>query len=249
MRSPFYNISLDVIDENEALVLFAETLKGNTCKSLFFVNAHCFNESQKNYQYKKSLLNADIILNDGIGIKIGGILAGIKLKENLNGTDLIPKIIKLAAKEKKTIYLLGSKKNIIIKTKENLEKLIPDIEIVGIHDGYFSENNVHEIIEDINNKKPDILIVGMGVPRQELWIDEYKNQLNSVKLCVAGGAIIDFISGEIARAPKWIRYINMEWAYRLYLEPSRMWKRYIIGNNLFFFYIFLYKLRFKRFEN
>ena len=245
MRKSFYNIYTDTLDENEALSLCSETLKGNKCKSLFFINAHCFNVAQKNIEYRNALLNSDFVLNDGIGIKIAGILARIKFKENLNGTDLIPKIIELSAKQKKKIYILGSKKEIIVKTKENLENLVSNIEIIGVHDGYFSDSDIPEIIKDINNTKADILIIGMGVPRQEIWIDKYKSQLNTVKLCIAGGAIIDFISGEIKRAPKWIRNINMEWAYRLYIEPGRMWKRYIIGNNLFFFYILLYKLGLK----
>ena len=82
----------------------------------------------------------------------------------------------------------------------------------------------------------------MGVPRQELWIMNNKERLPKVKLFVAGGAILDFISGEINRAPQWIRRINMEWMYRLCLEPKRMWKRYLTGNFLFFYHVFKFKL-------
>jgi N-acetylglucosaminyldiphosphoundecaprenol N-acetyl-beta-D-mannosaminyltransferase len=242
MRSKFYNLHIDFYSSSEIISSITNDLTQNITKSVFFINAYCFNTSQNNTIYAKAINNSDYILNDGIGIKIAGIINGTKFKENLNGTDLIPQIIKIAHIHGKSIYLLGSTEFIINKTKANIEKEFQGIKIVGVHNGFFNENEEENLVNEINTLKPDILIVGMGVPKQELFIDRNKSKLNQVKVCIAGGAIIDFISGDIKRAPLWIRKINFEWAYRLYLEPKRMWRRYIVGNFMFFYYILKLKI-------
>ena len=108
---------------------------------------------------------------------------------------------------------------------------------MGIYHGFFSSTEENMIIEEINSRKVDVLIVGMGVPKQELWITAIKDKLETAKLCVAGGAIIDFIAGNVTRAPKWMRVMQIEWLYRLFLEPKRLWRRYLIGNIKFLYYV------------
>jgi N-acetylglucosaminyldiphosphoundecaprenol N-acetyl-beta-D-mannosaminyltransferase len=238
MRIPFYNLSIDLLNEKEALLACQQTLEGERTKALFFINAHCFNVAQKDKKYHGALQNADYVFNDGVGISIAGKMAGIKFPDNLNGTDLIPKIIALGARQNKSFFLLGSKSDHVEKTKTNLEKKYPGIQIKGIRDGFFQQEQDAEIIHQINQLGIDILLVGMGVPRQELWIDKNKNELTTVRLCIAGGAIIDFLSGEIKRAPVWMRKVYFEWIFRLLLEPKRMWRRYLFGNIVFFFHIF-----------
>ena len=243
MRQPYFNIFLDIVDKTNALKICSEILTNNSCKTLFFVNAHCFNVAQKDTEYRNVLKNSDYIFNDGIGLKLGSLLAGVRFIDNLNGTDLIPEIIKEGVRQNKNIYFVGCPVGVGLRAKHNLEKQYKKINIVGVWHGFFSEEEEKKIVIDINEKKTDILIVGMGVPKQELWISKIKSQLTTVKICIAGGAIIDFIAGDIKRAPSWMRNLNLEWMYRLYLEPRRMWKRYLIGNFYFFYNLFkrLYK--------
>ncbi len=241
MRIPFYNISIDVLHEKEVINAIDKLFKEDSPHSLFFINAHCFNLAKKNIDYVSAIKNASLVLNDGIGISIAGRIAGVKFPDNLNGTDLIPTIIKMGYEQNKRFYFLGTKDHQLYLAKNNLETLYPGIQIAGMHNGFFSTEETHKIINEINALKIDILIVGMGVPRQELWIHENISKLKTVKLCIAGGAILDFISGEIHRAPLWIRKIKMEWAFRLLLEPKRMWKRYLIGNLVFFYNLFIPK--------
>ena len=125
-----------------------------------------------------------------------------------------------------------------VKLKEKFEGL----QIAGVHSGYGLDDSV---LEMINNSKADILIAGMGVPMQEKWIRENKSKLGSVKLFVGGGAILDFLSQRIMRAPLFMRKIGLEWVFRLCLEPGRLWRRYLVGNFLFFYYILVLKLGFK----
>ena len=238
MKTDFYNIEIDLMGQNEALLCVKDVLLHNTRRTLFFLNAHCYNLAQKNATYMNALRSSDYLLNDGIGISIGGRLKGIKFPDNLNGTDFIPQIINEGYNSGKTFYLLGTKDHILEKAKANLEEKFPGIMIVGMHHGFFSEKDSKSIIHEINRLKADIVIVGMGVPQQEIWIHENRNEMPEVKLFIAGGAILDFLSGTISRAPLWMRRLKMEWVYRLCLEPKRMWKRYIVGNILFFYNIF-----------
>lgn len=209
--------------------------------SLFFVNAHCFNLAQANESYRQAIRAADIVLNDGIGIKIGSWFTSVKIRENLNGTDFIPKLLQQASQDQKSVFFMGGKEGVAEKATQNLKKNIPDLCVRGCSDGYFS--NDQEVIDRINQSKADILVVGMGVPRQELWISQHKSQLKYVKLAIAGGAILDFLSGQIPRAPKWMRILSLEWLFRLYIEPQRLWRRYLVGNVIFFYHIF--RLKFK----
>ncbi|MBE0652691.1 MAG: WecB/TagA/CpsF family glycosyltransferase [Bacteroidales bacterium] len=240
-RVPFYHLTLDLMNSVQALGSFRKMLSEKRAKTnlLYFLNAHCFNISLINHEYYKALRGTDLLFNDGIGIKLGAFLKRIDLIENLNGTDLIPKIIKLAFDLNKKIYLLGAREGVADNAANNLRAQYPGIQIVGVSSGFFGDDS--ELIAKINQSKADLLIVGMGVPRQEIWLKEHSHKLESVKLAVAGGAILDFISNKVKRAPFWVRKAGFEWAFRFIQEPSRLFKRYFYGN-----FLFLYLLIFTR---
>jgi N-acetylglucosaminyldiphosphoundecaprenol N-acetyl-beta-D-mannosaminyltransferase len=221
-------LAIDDISTEEAIDYCEKHLDLKKSTSIFFLNAHCFNVSLKDDVYLSALMNADLLLNDGAGIKFGAKLIGLRFKENMNGTDFIPHILELAAKKNKKVFLLGSEAGIAMKAKNNIETQIPDIIIVGCESGYFNEEKENEILSKI--EPADILIVGMGVPRQEKWIYANRSRLPNVGILIAGGAIIDFCAGKFVRAPKLLRKFQMEWVYRLALEPKRLFKRYAFGN-------------------
>jgi exopolysaccharide biosynthesis WecB/TagA/CpsF family protein len=152
----------------------------------------------------------------------------------MNGTDLIPKMLEYSTRLQARVYLLGGRPGVALEASRNLSRYFPEINIVGTHDGYFSEEDNRDIIRDITEKQTDILIVGMGVPRQEIWLSQHIEHLPTVRLAVAGGAILDFQSGRVKRAPAWMQKAGMEWFYRLSQEPRRLFMRYLYGNILFF---------------
>lgn len=234
MKRNFFNIQMDVIDEQEVMNRCENFFSSPKPHTIFFLNAHCFNVAQKNPDYQHALNQADMLLNDGIGLDIASRFTPYRFKENLNGTDLIPKILNLAAQNKKKIFLLGGEEGVSARAAEIITEQNPDVEIAGYHSGFFSEEKEKQLIEVINNSGTHVLVIGMGVPKQELWAHENKTLLKSVKIIIAGGAVLDFISGNVKRAPLWIRKIHMEWVYRLFLEPKRMWRRYLVGNLVFF---------------
>lgn len=241
IKTKLYNVNIDLVNSHDVLNLCKNMLMYDKFNSIFFVNAHCFNIAQNNMQYINAINNADLLLNDGIGIELACRMNGIRVLENMNGTDFIPKVLNLASCMNKKVYLFGAKESVVEKAKSNIENKLININIVGVHSGYFDDIEEKKIINEINDKKVDILILGMGVPIQEIWATENKSKLRTVKICIAGGAIIDFISGNVKRAPLIMRKLKLEWLYRLINEPKRLWKRYIIGNFLFIYYIIKYK--------
>lgn len=236
-KTIFYNIDLDILNCAETLLICNQFINTASNHLLFFINAHCFNIAQKNFEYKDALNKADLLLNDGIGIKLGAKLAGIRLKENMNGTDFVPKIFEFAKDHGINIYLLGGMEGIAETAKQKTEIKVPGISIVGVRNGFFDFTQDQEIIDDIVKRKTDILIVGMGVPRQELWLTKNKDKLTGVKISIAAGAILDFISGKVSRAPKWMRHSGIEWIFRFLQEPGRLFKRYAFGIPLFYYNI------------
>lgn len=243
MKSRLLNIDIDLFDdEKEVLALLSKDIDSGRSIELFFLNAHCFNLAQKDREYFDILNSCDYLLNDGIGIKIASKIEKLVLKKNLNGTDFIPEIAEMAAKKGYKIFLLGAKDGIAEEAAVKLKEKFEGLQIAGVHSGYGLDDSV---LEMINNSKADILIAGMGVPMQEKWIRENKSKLGSVKLFVGGGAILDFLSQRIRRAPLLMRKIGLEWLFRLCLEPGRLWRRYLVGNFLFFYYILVLKLGFK----
>lgn len=243
MKSRLLNIDIDLFDdEKEVLALLSKDIDSGRSIELFFLNAHCFNLAQKDREYFDILNSCDYLLNDGIGIKIASKIEKLVLKKNLNGTDFIPKIAEMASMKGYKIFLLGAKDGIAEEAAVKLKEKFEGLQIAGVHSGYGLDESV---LEMINNSKADILIAGMGVPMQEKWIRENKSKLGSVKLFVGGGAILDFLSQRIRRAPLLMRKIGLEWLFRLCLEPGRLWRRYLVGNFLFFYYILVLKLGFK----
>ncbi len=206
---------------------------------VYFANAHCVNIAHKNSLYREALKRTEFVFNDGVGVEIASKILGQSLPSNLGGTDWIPALFDRlqVAGAGVRVYLLGGRSQVVEASVALLTTRWPVIEVVGWRDGYFA--NESAVLADIERGQPDILLVAMGVPKQELFIDKHWQLLkeHKVKLAIAGGAILDFITGAVPRAPGWIRRAKMEWAYRLWIEPKRLWKRYLYGNMKFFYLV------------
>ncbi|MDD2815619.1 MAG: WecB/TagA/CpsF family glycosyltransferase [Thiotrichaceae bacterium] len=206
-------------------------------KSLFsFVNADCLNIAYRHWKYRQALAQADQVFADGSGIRVACRLLKEKLLGNVNGTDLFPKLCERLADTNLSIYLLGAKPGIAQTTATVMQQRYAGLKIAGTRDGYFKPEETAQLIEQINQSGAAILLVAMGAPRQELWLAEHRAQLTPA-VCMGVGGLFDFYSGRIPRAPVWMREIGLEWVWRLLQEPTRMWKRYLIGNPLFLYRI------------
>lgn len=196
-----------------------------------FVNPGCLNISVRDIGYRAVLHDADLVLPDGIGIKVATRIQGVGLRENVNGTDMFPRLCERAAREGTPIYLLGAREGVARAAADAVSATYPGLRIVGTHHGYVAGEE-ERVVDEINASQARILLVAMGVPQQELWLARMRSRLAPTVLMGVGG-LFDFYSGRIPRAPLWVREVGMEWAWRLAQEPGRMWRRYVIGNPLF----------------
>jgi exopolysaccharide biosynthesis WecB/TagA/CpsF family protein len=173
------------------------------------------------------------LLNDGIGVDLASrFLSGEPFPDNLNGTDLVPDILANIGIPLR-VFLLGATESHVQLAKDHIETAYPMHQVVGVRDGYFDLSESARICEEINKVDPDLLLVGMGNPRQEKFIVENRALLNAT-VAIGVGALFDFLSGSVVRAPKFVQAIGMEWLFRLLQEPRRLFRRYIVGIPRFF---------------
>jgi len=223
----------------EAASAIVERAKNGQRSIIQFINAHCVNILKSDPEYRHALSHADILLPDGSGVSLAAKLSRTMIANNLNGTDLFPLLCDKAAKENQAIFMLGGAPGIAAAAANNMRNQIPSLHIAGARNGYFDPTEEQQMIDGINASGASILLVGMGVPYQEIWIAKNRNRIN-VPVVIGVGGLFDYYSGRIPRAPMVFRKAGMEWVWRLMQEPKRLAKRYLIGNPLFIIHALLY---------
>lgn len=197
-----------------------------------YVNAHTLNLASTDSSYREILCSADVVLNDGAGVGIAGRLRKSPFPENLNGSDLNPKILELAARKGWSVYLLGAHPGVASQAAEKLRTKISGLDVVGTHDGFFSRSEDARVAEEIRVSGADVVMVAMGNPLQERWLAQ-NLRATGCQLGVGVGAFFDFSAERVRRAPAWMNRFGVEWLWRLALEPGRLWRRYVVGNPVF----------------
>jgi exopolysaccharide biosynthesis WecB/TagA/CpsF family protein len=193
-------------------------------------NAHTLNLAYDDPEYAEVLRRADLVLNDGKGVMLAARIKGERLPADLNGNMFTPLMLQKAAAEGWRVFFLGAGPGVADRAAEVLLRRFPGLEICGTRDGYFSSDE--EAISAVKQAETDVLIVGMGNPLQERWLDRCLASTGA-RLGIGVGAFLDFITGTVPRAPRWMNRMGIEWLHRLAKEPRRMWRRYIIGNPRF----------------
>lgn len=216
---------------DECLALLRGLIGQQCFTRVTFLNANNANIASRDPEFARALQDF-LILPDGIGVDIAArLLYGRRFPANLNGTDFVPAL--LAAEERPLkVGLIGTRRENADAAAARLKALAPAHEYLVIRDGFFREDEEPAILAELEAIRPDILLVAMGVPRQELWIARRLDERHCT-LPIAVGALLDFLSGAVPRAPQWVRRLRMEWVFRLMLEPRRLWRRYVVGNPLF----------------
>lgn len=226
------DVAFDNLDMNQALARLSASLDGSHAVQVSFVNPACVNIAAGHRAYRRVLARADLVLPDGIGIKLGCALLGTPLKQNVNGTDLFPRLCDLLQARHGSVYLLGGEPGVADQVAAQITQLWPDIRVAGVQHGFFTPAEEGPVVAAVRAAGADVLLVARGVPGQELFVDRYLPQLG-VKVAMGVGGLFDFVSGRIPRAPVWMRESGLEWVWRFLQEPSRMWRRYLIGNVTF----------------
>ncbi len=175
--------------------------------------------------YSSIVRTADYVIADGIGVIIASKLLGCPLPERIAGYDLLVELLKSGNEKGRSIYLLGAKKEVIERAVENVKVNYPHLKVAGWHDGYFNWEST-EIMDEIKLKKPDLIFVALGFPKQEIWISKNIGSVDKGIFMGVGGSF-DVLAGAVKRAPIMWQKINLEWLYRLIKQPSR-WKRMLV---------------------
>ena len=202
-------------------------LRPGEARVLAFVNAHAMNMVAESEPFYQALMSADVVVRDGIGVSLLMQLMNQVPGQNLNGTDLIPQLI--ARNDGQPLALFGTRDPWLGKAQEVVQARLAPRSSCLVADGFLE---LGDYIRLAARHRPRVIVLGMGMPKQEEVAIALRAALGFSCLVVCGGAIIDFLGGKTHRAPQWMRASGLEWAYRLGCEPRRLWDRYVHGNPL-----------------
>lgn len=213
-------VNIDRVNQKQAVERIRELIAQAQSSLIVTPNSEMIALAAEDRELARILNSADLAAADGIGVVIASKILEEPLEERVAGFDLISRLFKEFADEDFNFYFLGGKPGIVDRAAVNLKKKYPTLNISGFHHGYLDRDDQQQIIEEINSKNIDLLLVGMGVPLQEKFLD---NNLKKLKVgaAVTVGGSFDVLAGEVNRAPLWMQKAALEWFYRLLQEPSR----------------------------
>ena len=196
------------------------------------VNAHCLNLCYEDSKLRDFLNGAEVVVCDGAGVMLAARILGRRIPARITYADWAWQLADFAAGRNFSLYFLGARPGVAQAAARRLKERYPDLEIAGVHHGYFDRSENEAVVKEINATAPDILLVGLGMPLQEYWLMENRHRLDA-SLALTGGAVFDYISGRLRRGPRLLTGSGFEWLARLLVEPRRLWRRYLVGNPLF----------------
>ncbi|MCZ2845467.1 MAG: WecB/TagA/CpsF family glycosyltransferase [Candidatus Bathyarchaeota archaeon] len=242
-RIKIMGLNIDSLTIEETIIIIEETIKKKLKCQHVVLNAGKMVLAYKNEKLKGIINNCQIINADGQAVVWASKLLGKPLPERVAGVDLMNNLIKVSAAKGYKIYLFGAKEEVVTRVVDVLKEDNPLLKIAGYRNGYFSEVENFEIIRDMNKSKADILFIGFSSPKKEYWLEQNINKID-IPFCMGVGGSFDIVASVTKRAPKWMQQLGLEWFFRFIQEPKRMWKRYLLGNTKFIYYILREKLIF-----
>lgn len=232
-KQALLNTYVNNLTMDEALNSIEKMIKQEKKSYIVAVNVDVIIKIEEDQKLKQITDEADLTLVDGKPLIWISKMKKNPIKEKISGSDLVPKVCELAAKKNYSIFILGGKEGIANQAKEKLEIKHPNINIVGTYSppiGFeANEKELNKINKMISKVKPDLLIVCFGCPKQEKWIYDNINKYEA-NVSICAGATVDFLAGNVKRAPKWMSNHGLEWFYRFMQEPKRLFKRYFIDD-------------------
>ena len=232
-KQPLLNTYVNNVNMDEAIHAIEDMIASEKKSYIVAINVDVVMKIENDSYLKDITDKADMVLVDGKPLEWIAKWHKRPIKAKISGSDLVPLLCKRATEKGYSLFIIGGKDGIAEKAKQNLERDLPGIRIVGTYAPPFGfekdERELKKINEMISNAHPDILIACFGCPKQEKWI--YENyQKYDAKVSVCAGATVDFLAGNVNRAPKWMSDHGLEWFYRFLQEPKRMFKRYFVDD-------------------
>lgn len=218
--------SAQVVERADALL--SEGRRG----LVLHVNAHCINLARTRPELRTALLSAQVLHCDGSGVRLAARIIGVQPPPRTSYSELMPELLRGAAERGWRLFLLGGTQEAVEQAARQLGAKHPDVRLVGYAHGFFDRQrdsaDTRSVIDQINASGADVLVVGFGMPAQELWLHAIWPRLQ-VPVAFAGGAVIDRLAGTARDAPEWAARMGLEWLIRLVREPRRLAGRYLIG--------------------
>lgn len=215
-------VKIDKITAENALKKAEKMVRTDGVSTIFTPNPEIVMAAAEDKEFNEILNSADMCTPDGIGVVYAAKMLKTPLYERVAGYDLACGLLDSVRKTGEGVFLFGAKPGVAEAAKENLSTAYPGVNIVGMHDGYFSDDENDDIINEINESGAKLLLVCLGAPKQEKWIFNNKSKLKTVTLCMGVGGALDVFAGVAKRAPEIFIKLNLEWFYRLCKNPSRI---------------------------
>lgn len=231
---PVFGVPVCDSSMDEAVALLEQMMQrgGDKAHAVYFVNAQTLNFACEDPAYRDVLARADRVYGDGTGVRWAARwIHGRRLRDNVNGTDIVPQLFHRLAGRGYRYFLLGNTAERIARAAAHAQATYPGWELAGYHHGYLGDDDHARVVEQINASGAHMLLVGMGNPRQEQWIARHLPML-TVPLCMGTGGLFDYWVGDLVRAPAWVRRLGHEWLHLLIRQPHKA-RRYLLGNPLF----------------
>jgi N-acetylglucosaminyldiphosphoundecaprenol N-acetyl-beta-D-mannosaminyltransferase len=178
---------------------------------------------------REACQRADLVVPDGMSVVWTARLAGLGLPERVTGVDLMVRLLEAASARGLSVYLLGARPGVVRALARRCETAWPGLTVAGFHDGYFGPQAHAAVIDDIRQAAPHLLFVGMPSPFKETWCEAHREAIGVPVMLGVGGSF-DVLAGYVRRAPRPVQVAGLEWAWRLAMEPRRLWRRYLLGN-------------------
>lgn len=224
---PLHALTMDeVLDRVDVAIRRRERLLIGVVNAAKLVNMH------RSPELRRAVLDADMILADGMAVVWASWLLRQHLPERVAGIDLMMGMLGRARENGHRVYCLGATREVLDAAIEQMESLFPGLLVVGRHHGYFSGQEEAQVVSDIREASPDILFVAMSSPKKEAFLARWSDELQ-VPVCHGVGGSFDVLAGKVRRAPQAWQRLGLEWLYRVLQEPRRMWRRYLVTNTLF----------------
>jgi N-acetylglucosaminyldiphosphoundecaprenol N-acetyl-beta-D-mannosaminyltransferase len=249
-KYPVLGVNVHAVDYDHAVRVILDAARGRRPFAVSALAVHGVMTGFQDPEHARRLNGLDLIVPDGQPVRWAlGWLYGKKLPDRVYGPELTLRVARALAEEGRSVYLYGSQPPVLARFAADLQRRFPGLKIAGMEASKFrrtSPEEREEIARRIRDSGADVVFVGLGCPRQEVWAFEYRGLLGRPILAV--GAAFDFHAGTLAQAPRWMQDRGLEWLFRLVQEPRRLWRRYVLLNPLFAWNLLLQYTRIKRFQ-
>lgn len=237
-----FDCDVAALTMEETLKVIETRIKNREQTQHVVINAGKVVLMEKDMKLKNIIKTCPIINADGQSIVWASRVLGAAVPERVAGIDLMEKLIELSAQKGYRVYFFGAKEEIVKEVIKIYKDKYPKLNIAGYRNGYFTDKDMPLIVKNMKSSKADILFVAFSSPQKEYWLAEYMDAID-IPFCMGVGGSFDVVAGKTKRAPLWMQSTGLEWFYRFLQEPSRMWKRYLVGNSKFIYYVMKEKLK------